>query len=70
MATEIFPKCWNHYGECLDLNEQDLDIGKKIKPKNNRNVVGVVKTGTLDECMMVGWSNTKCLRKINKTLIT
>jgi len=36
---QSFPKCWKHYGECLDDNEPPLNTIDKVKPLNNKNVI-------------------------------
>ena len=45
------PKCWIHYGECLDDNQPPLNIKDIVKPLPNENVIGVEKgVETIEDC--------------------
>ena len=48
---QTFPKCWRHYGECLDNNEPPLNTTFKVKPLNNENVIeSFPNINNIDEC--------------------
>ena len=45
------PKCWIHYGECLDDNQPPLNIKDIVKPLPNENVIWVEKgVETIEDC--------------------
>ena len=45
------PKCWIHYGECLDDNQPPLNIQDIVKPLPNQNVIKVEKdVETIEDC--------------------
>ena len=45
------PKCWVHYGECLDDNQPPLNIQDIVKPLPNDNVIKIEKdVETIEDC--------------------
>ena len=59
--SNTFPKCWLHYGECLDENQPPLNIQDKVKPLNNENVLGTHKNvQTIEECSRKCEANSDC----------
>eukprot|EP00091_Calanus_sinicus_P010668 TRINITY_DN24640_c0_g1_i1.p1 TRINITY_DN24640_c0_g1~~TRINITY_DN24640_c0_g1_i1.p1 ORF type:complete len:113 (-),score=10.22 TRINITY_DN24640_c0_g1_i1:2-340(-) len=49
---ESSPKCWKHYGECLDDNEPPLNTSHKVKPLNNQNVIqSFPNINGIDDCL-------------------
>ena len=45
------PKCWIHYGECLDDNQPPLNIKDIVKPLPNENVIRIEKNvESIEEC--------------------
>ena len=59
--SNTFPKCWLHYGECLDENQPPLNIQDKVKPLNNENVLGTHKNvQTIEECSRKCEANPDC----------
>ena len=45
------PKCWIHYGECLDDNQPPLKIQEIVKPLPNDNVIKIEKdVETIEDC--------------------
>ena len=45
------PKCWIHYGECLDDNQPPLNIKDIVKPLPNENVIRIEKgVQTIEDC--------------------
>ena len=47
-----FPKCWTHYGECLDNNQPPLNTTARVKPHENENVIKTVLIlKKMEECL-------------------
>ena len=45
------PKCWIHYGECLDDNQPPLNIKDIVKPLPNENVIRIEQgVETIEDC--------------------
>lgn len=59
-ATDLYPKCWIKYGECLDQNKGPLLKG--VKPQINQNIVGesISNITSLDDCVSECVKNPDC----------
>jgi len=57
----VFPKCWKHYGECLDKNEPPLKVNERVKPKENLNVIKAVQNiFTVGDCLRECEKESEC----------
>eukprot|EP00088_Acartia_fossae_P004818 TRINITY_DN12084_c0_g1_i1.p1 TRINITY_DN12084_c0_g1~~TRINITY_DN12084_c0_g1_i1.p1 ORF type:complete len:493 (-),score=78.87 TRINITY_DN12084_c0_g1_i1:149-1627(-) len=55
------PKCWKHYGECLDRNEPPLDIENRVKPRENQNVIKTIQNiYTVEQCLKECEKESEC----------
>jgi len=56
-----FPKCWTHFGECLDNNEPPLNLTSRVKPLNNENVIrSIMNVNSIEDCSSDCESEKEC----------